>query len=347
MRERVGVASAHTVLAVSSRLWDFTRSEPGPDAPRTALPWAAAPFAKLVADLGATAVELDATIPESRFEEVVGAVKDHGLGIAALEALCPHPAELGRRMAAPGLVPLANPDESERRYAVRLHRRVIERASEVGAPVVVLTLGRVWLPDELRAAIDDPSATRRAASDALASGSLVDPRVPGERALRALLARRAQEAPRFLDGARFAIEELLGTADRLGRRLAIANVPALDGVPSFQELLGLLDDFRGAPIGAWLDVASIGMLAKSAVRRTESWAPLVASADGFRLRDVRAIDGRLEERIPGEGDLDLASILSGWKPRETSPRVLSLAAGFDLGRVREGLTHLRQGGWLS
>src|SRR5688500_14514335 len=135
---RAGVAS-RAVRAISSRLWDFTRPEPLPDAPRSALPCAAAPFAKMVADFGADAVELDASVPEHRFEDVVRAVRDHGLSVLSLEALCPHPADLARHAPRPGLVPLANPDESERRTAVRLHRKTIELADEITAPFVVLT----------------------------------------------------------------------------------------------------------------------------------------------------------------------------------------------------------------
>jgi sugar phosphate isomerase/epimerase len=301
------------VRAVSSRLWDFARPEPPPDAARTALPWAAPSFAKAVADVGAQAVELDATVPEHRFEEVVRAVRDHGLSVLSLEALCPHPAELARHAARAGLVPLANPDESERRAAVKLHRRTIELAAEVTAPFVVVTAGRVSMPPEL----DTPPAEM------------------DERTLRAFLARRGQAAPPFVDGFRFALDELVPAAERLDRTIAIAMSGALDAVPSFTELTAILADFRGAPIAAWIDLAGVWGLQSLGVRRLETWTTLGSSIAGVRWSDVR----RGEERVPGDGDLDLANAA---KLAPSAHAVLSLGAAHDHGRVREGLGVLRR-----
>jgi sugar phosphate isomerase/epimerase len=276
------------------------------------LPWSAATFAKAAADFGAEAIELDASIPEHRFEEVVRAVRDFGLSVLSLEALCPHPADLSRHAARPGLVPLANPDESERRASVRLHRKTIELAVEVNAPVVVLTAGRVSMPADLEK--------------------------DGERALRAYLARRSQEAPRFVDAFRFALDELIPTAERLGRRLAIAATGELDAVPSFTELTALLADFRGAPLAAWVDASGVHELASLGVRRVETWSSLTPEIAGIRWRDWK--DGA--EAIPGEGVVPLATIAK--LAPESAHHVLSLGTGHDHGRVREGLAAMRRMG---
>src|SRR5687768_12843939 len=121
---------APQALALSTRLWEFGGEEPPP----------AAGFAKLAADWGAVGVEADPRIPEHRFDGLVEAVREHGLTLAAMDALCPHPAELARHEPRAGLVPLANPDESERRYAVGLTRQMILRAAGARCPVVVLHL---------------------------------------------------------------------------------------------------------------------------------------------------------------------------------------------------------------
>ena len=308
------------MFSLSTRLWDFARPAPPPDAPRGALPWEAAPFAKLAADLGATGIELDCRIPEPRFEEVVRAAHDHGLAISSLEALCPHPAELARRGPAPGLVPLANPDESERRVAVRLHRSVLERAADAGVPVVVLTLGRVELPGD---------ATLPALEDA--------------REVRQYLERRAAAAARYSDAARFALDALVPVAERLGRVLAIAMPGELAGVPSFQELSTLVADFRGAPLGAWLDTAAITRLARAGIRRAETWSALGESILGVRLTDE---DGDGAERVPGEGRVDFAALAGALPEVARRTRVLSLGTGHDHGRIRDGLGGLRVAGWL-
>lgn len=300
-------------IFVSTRLWDFARPEPLPGGPPAALPWTAAPFAKLVADLPAEGVTCDARIPERRFEEVVSAVRGHGLQIAALESLCPHPAELSRHEPRPDLVPLSNPDESERDIAIRLHRKTIERAADLQAPVIVLTVGRV-----------------------IFSAPLAEPE--GERETRAYLARRAEEAPRFLDAARFAIDKLMPAAERHGRKIAIAISSELAAIPSFQELSGILGDFRGAPLGAWLDTAAMWRLERQGVRRVATWSELRDSTFGVRLRDVRDAD----EAVPGEGAIDFAAMAKALALPATAARVLDLGAFHDLGRVREGVSHIRK-----
>lgn len=302
-------------IHVSTRLWDFARPEPLPGGPPAALPWAAGSFAKLVADLPADGVTFDARIPERRFDEVVSAVRGHGLDIAALESLCPHPAELVRHEPRPDLVPLSNPDESERQVAIRLHRRTIERAEDLQAPVVVLTLGRVVFSTDL------------AAPD-------------GERETRAYLARRAAEASRFVDAARFAIDKLVPAAERHGRKIAIAISSELAAIPSFQELRGILDDFRGAPLGVWLDTAAMWRLERDGVRRFATWGDLRDSTLGIRLRDAR----EAEEAVPGEGRIDFATMAEALALPATAARVLDLGSQHDLGRVREGVSHLRKAG---
>lgn len=305
------------MLSLSTRLWDFARPEPLPDGPRGALPWAAAPFAKLVADAGVTRVHLDARIPEHRFEEVLRAVRDHGLAPHSIDGLAPQPAELTRHAPSPSRVPLANPDDSERHVSVRLHRKTIERAADAQIPIVVLTPGSIPMPAEMG--------------------------VPaGERETRAYLTRRALEAPRYVDALRFALDELVPAAERQGRSLAIAIGATLDAVPSFQELRALLDEYRGAPLGAWLDGVAIWTLADCGIRRVDTWGELRTATLGIRIADVR--DAR--EAVPGEGAIDQVAMAKALALPASAARVLDLGADHDLGRVRESISHVRTA-WTS
>ena len=301
------------MLALSTRLWDFARPEPLPDAPRGSLPWPAAPFAKLAADWGVDGIHLDARIPERRFEEVVGAIRDHGLAITSMDGLAPQPIDLARREPVPDLVPLANPDDSERRVAVRLHRATIERAADLAVPIVVLHPGRIELPADL----EEPQS--------------------GERETRAYLSRRALEAPRFVDALRFALDELIPTAEKHGRVLAVAIDARLAAVPSFQELRAILSDFRGAPLRAWLDAVAIWQLEQRGIRRVESWSELQSHTAAIRIAD-RKDD---TEAVPGEGALDHAGLAKAL-PVPGAIRLLDLDARHDLGRVRDSLPIVRK-----
>lgn len=244
-------------------------------------------------------------------------MRNHGLAITSIEAVCPHPAELGRHAAKPGLVPLANPDDSERRVAIRLHRRTIERAADIEAPIVVLTMGRIALPPAFAEAPN------------------------GERETRAFLAARAVAAPPYLDAVRFSLDDLVPAAEKYGRVLAIAVSADLAAAPSFQELTAILADFRGAPIGVWLDTTAIWSLANEGVRRIETWAALAPAVRGIRVHDVR--DG--VEQVPDEGAIDLAKMKKALSLPESVERVLDLGAAHDHGRIRECLLPNRRAAW--
>lgn len=258
-------------------------------------------------------MHLDARIPERRLEEVLRAVRDHGLAPGSIDGLSPQPAELSKHEPSASLVPLANPDESERRVAVRLHRKTIERATDASIPIVVLTPGRIAMPP----AMTDPV---------------------GDRETRAYLERRALEAPRYVDALRFALDELVPAAERQGRRLAIAIDPSLAAVPSFQELRSLLEDFRGAPLGAWLDTVAMWSLADRGIRRVETWGELRAATLGVRVADIR----NEQETVPGDGAIDQATMAKALSLPASAVRVVDLGAGHDLGRVRESVSHVRK-----
>lgn len=248
---------------------------------------------------------------------MVSALKDHGLAIVSLEALCPHPGELVRHDPRPGLVPLANPDESERRVAIRLHRVTLERAVDAAAPHVVLTAGGVVMPPGF------PDAPE------------------GERETRSFLTARALVAPPHLDALRFSLDRLIPVAEKLGRSLAIAVSADLAAVPSFQELSALLEDFRGAPLGAWLDSAALWTLEQRGVRRMETWASIRGAIFGIRVRDLR--DG--SEVVPGEGAVNLAALQRVLALPESVARVLDLGADHDHGRIRESVLPARRAVW--
>ena len=305
------------MFSVSTRVWDFARPEPPAEVPRGTLPWPAAPFAKFAADLGATAVELDSRVLERRLDEVVGAIKNHGLAITSLEAICPHPTELARHDPKPGLVPLANPDESERRVAIRLHRRTVEIAADLSAPNVILTFGRVAMPEAFAAPPD------------------------GERETRAFLAARALAAPPHLDAIRFSLDHLIPIAEKYERTLAMVVSSDLAAAPSFQELSALLDDFKGAPLGVWLDTTALWSLANAGVRRVETWSGLGASIRGIRIHDWRD----QAEVVPGEGAIDLATMKKALALPETVARVLDLGPDHDHGRIRECVQPNRRAVW--
>jgi sugar phosphate isomerase/epimerase len=235
-----------------------------------------------LAALAPPVIELAAGGPEPLGRALLGALHHAALPVAAVEAFFPGP----RPLAGPALAAL---DAGERAVAQRLCAQSIVTAAELGAPVVVVTLGGVPLGEELtdvRQAFErgEPAAAARA---------------------RALAARRARgSAP--LDAARQALEPLLRLAETAAVQLALPNRPGYDQLPDERELDRLLADFRGAPLGAWFDtgaahVADVLGLAPPGAALAH-FAPV---ALGVHLSDAAGLARGL---APGVGEVDFAAL---------------------------------------
>lgn len=316
------------MLVLSTRAAGFDReAPPAPEA-----------FARQAIDLGFRGVLLDVRIPQARFADVVAGVRAGGCQVVGAEVPCPRPAELERKASlGRGSLPLCDPDPDRRAFVVKLARRTLEHAGEAGIPRVLVSAGRIPVEG------DDA----RHIQDALDRDGLGAPAVG--RAIRAALERRAANAPAAYDALRRTLDQLLARAEPLGLRLALVQGEHLFDMPGFQELDRLLQEFEGAPLDPWLDLAATMRAERLEIRRASTWFERF----GPRAAGVFVADARWRERTdekgdrisvryesdlaPGTGELDFAAFgkwRAEWGPKNWAT-VLEPTVDEDRGRVRE------------
>jgi hypothetical protein len=199
--------------------------------------------------------------------------------LKAVEVFCPYPREIVPGKGLP--VTLGDPREDSREHLVRLGCRTIEFADEHEVPFIIVpatSLGGELVRYRPR----------------LTAGYLSDL----ER--RALVGFREEEVGRPLDAFRAVISRLLDAASRYRARLVVVPGGWLDEFPSPVELLACLREFRGAPLGVWLDTWRMAVPAVK-VLHSEAWDGLAAELAGAFLRDH---DEDHEEVSLGEGRAD-------------------------------------------
>ena len=169
-----------------------------------------------LAQLGAEAIAVDATLPE----EVAEAIE--GLPIACVSWR--------------GRARLCAADKAERLAAVEAASNAVRRAGACGAGLCVVALGAMdmrW---------DAAEVARRFARD--------------EWSAKRVFEERRSVAGRHVDAVRFSIERLIPIAEREVARIGIAQRAQLVELPDVDEMAALLEEFRGAPIGCWHDTGA-------------------------------------------------------------------------------------------
>ena len=217
--------------------------------------------------------------------------------IRVLYAPCPCQ-PLGRGKRAPML---ASEDREERLAATRLITETLSRARDLAAVAVVLPIaGRVALPDR------DATLRRWFVEGHLDAGGRAVGRFKRWRAERTHVVHRP------LDGLRFSLDVLALEAERRGVRLGIPSVARYDEIPTRDELLTLLGERLGAPLGVWLDTAAahakevLGLgtqLDFVLALRSAAHAPVII---GVSISDAA---GFVTGLPAGRGEIDLKAIL--------------------------------------
>ena len=195
-----------------------------------------------LADLGFENVELSHGIRLSLVEGIQRAVEKGRIRFSSLHNFCPLPPEITR--PSPDCYQFSSPDPSERQRAVRLTLQTIDYAHRLGAPRVVLHMGRT--PRTLNS---DPLLQ-------LAESGQVHSRLYVQTKLR-LIQERARQAFEPLRRARECLQEVTEHALNRGVVLGIESRHKYEELPSESEMLDLLRDFPPPTVGYWHDFGHV------------------------------------------------------------------------------------------
>jgi sugar phosphate isomerase/epimerase len=250
-------------------------------------------FRTTVADMGFDAIEVSHSTDDAGLHTLLGAGE---LPLSSLHAPTPR-----RKVAdgrANGDTNLASTDEDERALAVAETMRCIDYAARHGIRLIVLHLGGVGdymndLERNLRRLVEAGEGESEQAHD-----------------LRFYLKFwRAEQAPEHFDAAIRSLRELVRYAEPHEITLGLESRLHYTEIPHPQEALDLLRDYAPEVAGYWHDVGHCEVQARLGMIDRREWFPRLTSRTvGSHLHDV---DGILDHRAPGNGDVDWSYIAAG------------------------------------
>ena len=250
-------------------------------------------FRSLVASYGFSAIEVSHSTDAAGLDLLRGAGE---LPLTSLHAPTP------RRRLADGRVNgdanLASTDEAERRLALIETKRTVDFAAAAKLPYVVIHLGGVgnFMSEPER-------RLRRLVEAGEADAAVLEPARDGLRRFR------AATVDAHVDAARRSLRELVEHAAPLGVTLGLESRLHYHEIPHPDEALYLLADYANDEAGYWHDVGHCEVQARLGMIDRRDWFPKLSDRTiGSHLHDV---DGILDHRAPGNGDVDWSYIAAG------------------------------------
>ncbi|MDB6156208.1 MAG: Xylose isomerase domain protein barrel [Chthoniobacteraceae bacterium] len=195
-----------------------------------------------ILDLGFDHVELGHGIRISLMEGAQRMFDKGKVKFSSLHNFCPLPVEITR--ASPDCYQFSSPDERERERAIKLTFQTIDFAARLGAPFVVLHLGRVPIDDYTGKLV------RMAEVGLIESRAFFNARLEGTR-------KRENVAARFLDRSLDCLDRISDYAEKRNIKLGIESRHSFEEIPSESEMLELLEEFQQPHIGYWHDFGHV------------------------------------------------------------------------------------------
>ncbi len=199
-----------------------------------------------ILSLGFDRVELSHGLSASLLPGIRQRVAEGAATIAGVHNFFPAPLDV--RGDAPDAFQFTSHRPAERRRALDLTKRTIDRAAEFKASYVVLHMGSIPLL---------PSSRATKKLEQMARQGLVGSR---EYAVfkRELARRRERLAPLYFERARAALRELSDFAEGSGLVLGVEGRSHFEQMPGEDEMLALQEEFADVPhVGYWHDFGHI------------------------------------------------------------------------------------------
>ncbi len=193
-------------------------------------------------ELGFEFVELSHGIRLSLVDGIQRAFDKGLVRFSSLHNFCPLPVEITR--ASPDCYKFSADDSRERDRAVRLSCQTIDFAVRLGAPRVVLHLGRTSLPDYT------DQLVRMAEAGGIHSRDYVKLKLQCVR-------RRETEAEAALERSKECLEKIIEYAAEHNVSLGFESRHKIEEIPSEREMLRLLREFVYPHVGYWHDFGHV------------------------------------------------------------------------------------------
>ena len=245
-------------------------------------------------DLGFDALELGYNLTEEQAREIKVRSENGDIAVDSVHCYCPVP--IGAPHGYPELYLLASLDEDERVMARINIERVLDFTADMGAKVMVLHAGRIFL-NTLFSKLNTYSL-----ADAIGAEGGND----GARYMKLLekaCKRRATRAQRYFDNFCLTLETMLPRFEELGVTLALENLPSIEAFPDMPEMLMLKERFDTPALAYWHDIGH------GQVREFFGWErhvdvveTLLPFTAGIHIHDAQPL---LDDHLPpGTGEVE-------------------------------------------
>ena len=271
-------------------------------------------------DLGFDTLELNVQVTEPMIREVERMVGKGEVKICSLHNCCPLPKGMPREKAAVN-IPIASPNDSERRKAVDQTRQTIEWAARLGASAVVIHAGII--PGESR---------QREALRLMAAGFRED----AEKIVAENLMERAAIRQTYIHSVTASLDELSRHAEQAGTKLGLETRYYYGEIPSLEEFGMIFESVSSPALGYWHDTGHAHTMEFLGVAAHEDYLRQYGDRlIGMHLHD--AIGGS-DHRALGRGQIDFTKIMEYVRPETTMVlEIHGQASAADVIRSREML----------
>ncbi len=228
---------------------------------------------------------------------------------SSLHNFCPLPVEV--MGASPDCYTFSSGSAAERQRAVKQTLQTIDFAARLGAPFVVLHLGKVPIKP-----VTEPLI-------ALAKAGEMFSREYVRRKVDAV-AKREAAAPGYLENVKECLKPIIEHAGAKNIRLGIEGRRGYEEIPSEREIPPLLDELNSPVVGYWHDIGHIQIKENLGFVDHEEWLRAIGPRTlGCHVQDC--IWPAQDHQPPFAGDAKLAKLIPLLAPEclfvwEMSPR---------------------------
>lgn len=275
-------------------------------------------------DLGLDYVELEYRLTYSHLQQMKPLL-NHSIKVSSIHNIFPRPEGIPEEEGKGNIFFLSSKDQDERQKAIDYTIQTIQHAHELEAPVVVLHLGRVDLPGSI-------NRFRQLNKNHLILEEKGRQFVKEHKGLRKIHSSSNFEAVLL------SLDQLNREAEKLGVILGIENRFYFQEIPDYEEIGKILCEFDGGNIRYWHDAGHAHAQEVVGLQKQkdllESYSQMAA---GVHLHDANGLDDHLP---PGEGEIDLKSILSYFN--STQAKVIEVNYKVDRARLEKGIKYTKR-----
>jgi len=250
-------------------------------------------------------------------------VREGRIKVTSLHNYCPAPVLRKGKTLSHAVLPLSNPDEEERRWAVRQTMGTISAAQEVGASAVVLHLGKVPIHPI------SPKLMVMAENGETGTGRY-------HRLKMKLWRRREAKKGLYLEQAARSLRELARKAEELGVRLGIENRYYPEEIPSLEEIGWFLEWADSPAVGYWHDLGHAAVKENIGWEHHEEYLKRYGpNLIGVHIHDVTITR---DHKAPLQGELDFTRFTEYL--RDDLLKVFELHANATADEIKNSLDYL-------